>query len=308
MEKTHLKFKISIITLSLVAMVVIIGSNKQRIWSNNLLADVLNFKTGYTCDRYSGLCIVDKYAAEYSSEKDCLNICPDLRFKWYCNKTIGQCTHDFRGIYNNLDTCQVNCFGSQSTGLDQYKDYSGYTCNYSKGECILTKTNAEFQATTLEDSHYNCIYNCAPELDQIIKNDYAYRNGGKMDSFSLLANPKEHACFNHLNEKGDTCYSDRNCTIRNNICANNHTNDPVSGWIEESTCKNNGWYWLGSYKDYLYKQLCICRGGKCTATQPNIIAYCGNHTCEEWEKYKYIHGNGSISTKTNRYYCPSDCN
>jgi hypothetical protein len=58
---------------------------------------------------------------------------------------------------------------------------------------------------------------------------------------------------------------------------------------------------LGSYKYELYKQLCICQSGKCVATEPNINVY------NEWEKYKYIHGNGSISTIVSRYYCASDC-
>jgi hypothetical protein len=103
------------------------------------------------------------------------------------------------------------------------------------------------------------------------------------------------------------CYSNGNCTIQNHICANSHANDPASDWIEESTCKNNGWYWLGSYKYEQYKQLCICQSGKCVATAPAISVYCGDNICGEWEKYKYIHGNGSISTIVNHYYCPSDC-
>jgi len=439
-----------IFSLAIIFLIVQSFSNKTNIFWNKLFADINNSSMGYTCDRYAGLCYIDSYTSEYSSENDCLKECPSLRFKWYCNTTLAQCTRDFRGTYNNLETCWKNCYdkvsyhcdiatglclsnptnniltnlnnltleectqncrpatvsyifdktnqkcqwayyqtapttavswnqcpnanitkvkytkkvltGSLSGGLnmnssditnllgfnpfdlgntivtentsyknepqvcvpsptgvfenysdcfntlhngfDSFKNYSGYTCNYQKGECVLTRTNAEFQATTLEDALKNCSNNCNPELDEIIKKDFDSRNS---QSSTIIQNPKEHACFNHLYSKQDSCYSNGNCTIQNNICANNHASDPSTGWIDESACKNNGWYWLGSYKYELYKQLCICQSGKCVATEPNINVYCGDNVCNEWEKYKYIHGNGSISTIVSRYYCASDC-
>lgn len=145
------------------------------------------------------------------------------------------CVPSPTGEYENYK----DCFETLQNGFDSFKNYSGYNCDYQQGKCILIKTNAEFQATTLEDAMYNCKYNCNPELDKIVKNDYAYRIS-KLKGETILSNPKEHACFNRLNEKGDMCYSNGNCTIQNHVCANNHTSDPAVGWIEESTCKNNG--------------------------------------------------------------------
>ncbi|MDD4784195.1 MAG: hypothetical protein PHY32_01115 [Candidatus Pacebacteria bacterium] len=46
-----------------------------------MFADINNSSMGYTCDRYAGLCYIDSYTSEYSSENDCLKECPSLRFK-----------------------------------------------------------------------------------------------------------------------------------------------------------------------------------------------------------------------------------
>lgn len=554
--KNYKKIIITLVSLTIIFLIVYGFLNKNNSFLEKLYADVTNSNNGYTCDRYSGICYIDKNTSEYSNENDCLNQCPDLRFKWYCNKNLGQCVRDVRGNYTTQDACWKNCYktlqyycdmvygfcqpkgaadtpkrGDMWTGvngvysmdieecsqkcrpitnsytfypttkkclwtsphkewnkenyskfikerwasnndttvdemksatkdllplsffiaqaikdkkdttyiwanyivylktnipnkalqekvidwaniekqideqftldntgtsekylswtecasqagikdpstakikyscqdnifldvptgdhygawtsyfgnlvyvdgatltfspkqcypsptgtfesyescfeacyqspLEKYQNYSGWNCNYTKGVCSLTKINAEFQATTLEDSFEICKYNCSPTLDHDIISDYQCRFENQNKNTQTIINPEEHACFNRLSEKRDTCYSNSNCTIQNHVCANNHTSDPAVGWIEESTCKNNGWYWLGSYRYEQYKQLCVCQSGKCVATEPVVKASCGNNVCEEWEKYKYIHGNGSISTIVSRYYCPTDCN
>ncbi|HRZ29441.1 MAG TPA: hypothetical protein P5052_01515 [Candidatus Paceibacterota bacterium] len=70
-----------IFSIAIIFLIVKSFSNKNNIFLNDLSADINNSPIGYACDRYSGLCIVDKTNAEYTSEKDCLKVCPDLRFK-----------------------------------------------------------------------------------------------------------------------------------------------------------------------------------------------------------------------------------
>jgi hypothetical protein len=77
-------------------------------------------------------------------------------------------------------------------------------------------------------------------MDYDIANDYQCRIGNQNNNTQPIANPKEYACFNYLNEKRDTCYSTKDCTIQNNVCASNHTSNPVNSQFDELTCKSNG--------------------------------------------------------------------
>ncbi len=113
-----------IFSIAIIFLIVKSFSNKNNIFLNDLSADINNSPIGYACDRYSGLCIVDKTNAEYTSEKDCLKVCPDLRFKWYCNSAAGQCVRDSRGTYNSNDACWKDC----------YKKVL-YSCNLLYGVC-----------------------------------------------------------------------------------------------------------------------------------------------------------------------------
>lgn len=474
--KNNFKIIITIIIL-LILFLIYFRNNSNFIFQNNskLLADVTPNKVGYTCDRFSGLCEIDTIAAEYTSETSCQKSCSVSRYKWYCNKTLGQCNRDFRGTYNNLETCWKNCYAQVSyycdirdglcksgiiygaedrisylqfatmtldecsqkcrpvtraylydsntqkctwanpengsknlidwnecisktktdnqiryslqpayandqssyavenklsqvigfnpyklgkiiyidntsysnkayacfptptgeytsyssclqnlnNGFDQYKDYSGFNCDYEKGQCILVKNNAEFQAPTLEDAQQNCFDNCNPVLDSIIQcNSSATSN----NSEKIIEDPKLHACYiKQLTPIPSTniCYNNSDCKVFNNwICAHKDTanlSKLVFSAITSDTCKKNEWKWIGKVE-----QSCICRAGSCQVNSNplpgvNQDPRCKDGTCDELEKYKYLHSgdykdpNGSSNYSSpsfveNQLYCPSDCN
>lgn len=277
----HIYIIISILVL-LVILICFQNSNPVSFLNDNLFANLTNNKKGYTCDRYAGICEVDETSPEYLDEKQCQAQCSKLRYQWYCNETIGQCTRDFRGKYNNYDSCWSNCYDkvtyycdatdgtckagmlwggttptlllqnaymtidecgqkckpiknvyiynsgtrkcawdntgaysgyiswddctnksgsngsikfTQSNGKcvptptgefdtlrkctqalpNEYAGYTGFNCNYSEGKCYLSTGSAEFKATTMEDAYEICKYNCMPNTDKEIIEDYKYR-------------------------------------------------------------------------------------------------------------------------------------
>jgi hypothetical protein len=415
-------------------------------------------------------------AAEHTNKTSCQEECSKSRYKWYCNKTLGQCTRDFRGTYNNLETCWKNCydqvsyycdirdglckagtiygsgnmvylqftsmtleecsqkcrpvtraylynennnkcswanpeakdkrlinwnecidltqaenkiryskqraFGNQQSnftvenklqqllgfnpyslgkniyvdntsyqnnayacfptptgeyssfqscfqtlgnGYDQYRSYSGYTCDYKNGNCVLTQNNAEFQSTTLEDAHDNCVNNCGPFLDEIIKYDYSCRFKSSTSSTTTPDDPKLHACYIAPLTAAtlhQICYNHSQCKVFNNwLCAHEDTKNiskVVFTPINQTTCKNNQWDWIGRAD-----QKCLCERNVCVVvtTPPSGINQdprCNDGICDKLEKYRYLH-DGTFEDPTeksnysspgiseNRLYCPSDC-
>jgi hypothetical protein len=79
--KNYKKIIITLVSLTIIFLIVYGFLNKNNSFLEKLYADVTNSNNGYTCDRYSGICYIDKYTSEYNTENDCLNQCPDLRFK-----------------------------------------------------------------------------------------------------------------------------------------------------------------------------------------------------------------------------------
>ncbi len=478
--KKYLQIIITIILLILIFIYLkSIGINPLIKKQNPFLADVSINKIGYTCDRFSGICEVDTISAEYTNKNSCQQACSNLRYKWYCNTTLGQCTRDFRGTYNNLETCWKNCydkvsyycdirdglckagniygnqvkeklayiqtanmniqecsskcrpatkaylynennkkctwanpetkhkdliswnecvglsksdntikyskqpayantespfaienkleqllgfnpyslgkiihlknlsynnnayfcaptptgeyssfescFQSLNNGYHQYQNYSGYNCDYPNGQCILVTDNAEFQSTTLEDAHNNCINNCNPFLDNIIQYDYNCRFPQKSSETIIDQNPKLHACYiSNLTTipSGKICCNNDDCKIFNNWICTHKNADNIStlvfNAIDLQTCVKNKWDWLGKIE-----QKCICQKGNCAVSnQPlpgiNIDPRCGDNTCDTLERYIYLHSGSyknsnnessyqSPSMVKNRFYCPSDC-
>ncbi len=558
-------------------MIFIYFSNSKTSFSNlsRLFADVTNSKSGYSCDRLSGMCIVSKSNAEYLSENDCLKKCPDSRLKWYCNKTLGQCVRDSRGNYASKDACWKNCYktlqyycdmvygicrpkgnndspkyGDNWTGIngvysmdleecsqkcrpisnsytfypntkkclwidprqpwskdnysklvkeqwaskndttaddlvsatkdllpaayffakakdaisgwadylfylktnipdetmkekvitwveiekqiseqfssdtsgnseknlswtkcaskagisdpsttkikyscqnkaawanlevsdygfwtgyfgnivyadgtsfklngpkecyasptgeyesygscfdacyqspfETYQNYSGWTCNYAQGVCSLTKTNAEFQATTLEDSFAICKNNCAPALDADIIADYKCRTGAdkaeeKTKEEEDWKQASNHACLiERLTPFYGSCASAQDCKIHNNWMCISKASDTSTLTkttfipISQDVCSKNKWAWLGEIKE-----TCTCKAGQCVVekgynSQIKTTAICGDGTCDTIEKYKYLHSGSwvnenssntsTVGSVNNKLYCSNDCN
>lgn len=110
-----------ITSLLILLLVLILDKTNISNLKNQILGDVSKNNSGYTCNQFSGTCEYDRKNAQYSTKETCENNC--FKYQWYCNKTLGQCTKDFRGKYNNLVDCWKNCF-----------DKVTYTCN-NDGSC-----------------------------------------------------------------------------------------------------------------------------------------------------------------------------
>jgi hypothetical protein len=74
-------YLIIFILILLVIFICFQNSKPVSFLTDNLLANLTNNKKGYTCDRYAGICEVDKISPEYSDEKQCQEQCSKSRYQ-----------------------------------------------------------------------------------------------------------------------------------------------------------------------------------------------------------------------------------
>jgi uncharacterized membrane protein (Fun14 family) len=81
--KKNIKIIITIIVLMIICFIYLKNNQNLLISKNQsrLFADVAATTSGYTCDRFSGICEVDTMAAEHTNKTSCQEECSKSRYK-----------------------------------------------------------------------------------------------------------------------------------------------------------------------------------------------------------------------------------